>query len=69
MMRKDFNQLFIDVEEEEGAEEESAVEVRNRIIRLMNRREKAEIILKLNMVLGIRGLHGILYVEALLARI
>ena len=35
----------------------------------MYRREKAEIILKLNMILGVIGLHGILYVETLLSKI
>ena len=35
----------------------------------MDRREKAEIILKLNMILGVKGLKGILYIEILLEKI
>lgn len=35
----------------------------------MNRRENAEIILKLQMILGVKGLKGILYVQILLQKI
>ena len=35
----------------------------------MDRREKNEVLLKLNMILGVKGLKGILYIELLLEKI
>lgn len=76
MNKKDFNAMFEDYVENQkikGADivngNGNSLKVTQKLYAQQAKNERSEIILKLNMMLGLKSLHGILFIEALLEKL
>ena len=79
MNKKDFNEMFqdyIDKNKIKGddilnscSEEKNRLKCKKILEAQRAKNERSEIILKLNMMMGLKSLHGILFIEALLEKL